>query len=120
MLIIGLVFNGFGSGIAGVALIAVPELISNKWRHAGVVIADSVVYIFIVIGPIVGRYSILHGGESWRYLYWAGFAAEVVTTIGLAVFYCECCWLPPFVHELMKNSLSSSQAPTWSSLERSA
>ncbi|PGH28269.1 hypothetical protein AJ80_00160 [Polytolypa hystricis UAMH7299] len=87
MLIGGLALNGCASGMSGIALIAVPELISNKYRHIGVVIADGLVYIFIIIGPVVGRFSIIGGGERWRYLYWAGFAIEAVAGIGLALFY---------------------------------
>jgi hypothetical protein len=89
MLIAGLSLNGCASGISGIALIAVPELIPNKYRHIGIVIADGLVYIFIVIGPVVGRYSIIGDGEKWRYLYWAGFALEAFTGIGLFVFYCK-------------------------------
>ncbi|KAL1887133.1 hypothetical protein Sste5346_010422 [Sporothrix stenoceras] len=89
MLIGGLVLLGCAGGVSGVALIAVPELIANKHRHIGVVLVDAVVYIFIVIGPVVGRYSIIDEGESerWRYLYWAGMIAQVITFIGLACLY---------------------------------
>ena len=87
MLIAGLSLNGVGSGITGIALIAVPELIPNRYRHIGVVLADSVVYIMIVIGPIAGRFAVLHGDERWRYLYWVGFIIEAVATIGLFFLY---------------------------------
>ncbi|CAM1506054.1 Fc.00g056950.m01.CDS01 [Cosmosporella sp. VM-42] len=87
MLIAGLCLNGCASGMAGIALIAVPELISNKYRHIGVVIADLIVYIFIVIGPVVARFTILYDDDRWRYLYWAGFVGQMVALIGLAVFY---------------------------------
>jgi hypothetical protein len=89
MLIAGLSLNGCGSGMAGIALIAVPELIPNKWRHIGVVLADGFVYIMIVIGPVVGRFAIRGGGEDWRWLYWAGFIGEAICTIGMVVFYRE-------------------------------
>lgn len=89
MLIAGLVFNGVGSGICGIALIAVPELIPNRYRHIGVVLADAVVYIMIVIGPIASRYAIIHPGDAWRFLYWAGFIVEVIATVGLFFLYRE-------------------------------
>jgi MFS family permease len=70
MLIAGLSMNGAGSGMAGVALIAVPELMPNKYRHVGVVLADAFVYLMIVIGPVVGRFGIIHGDNRWQYVYW--------------------------------------------------
>ncbi|CAK7236483.1 hypothetical protein SBRCBS47491_009653 [Sporothrix bragantina] len=87
MLIGGLVLLGCAGGVSGVALIAVPELIVNKYRHIGVVLADAIVYIFIIIGPVVGRYTIIGGGEKWRWLYWAGMIAQVITFVGLACLY---------------------------------
>lgn len=89
MLIAGLSLNGVGSGITGIALIAVPELIPNRYRHIGVVLADSVVYIMIVIGPIAGRFAIMHSDERWRFLYWTGFIIEAIATIGLFSLYRE-------------------------------
>ncbi|KAB5551064.1 fungal trichothecene efflux pump [Coniochaeta sp. 2T2.1] len=87
MLIAGLCLNGVASGVSGIALIAVPELISNKYRHIGIVIADGIVYVFIVIGPIVARYALLKGGDNWRNLYWGGFAIQVLAAVGLGAFY---------------------------------
>lgn len=87
MLIAGLSLNGVGSGISGIALVAVPELLPNRYRHIGVVLADSIVYIMIVIGPIAGRYAVLHEDERWRYLYWAGFIVEAGATAGLFFLY---------------------------------
>ncbi|ROT40441.1 MFS general substrate transporter [Sodiomyces alkalinus F11] len=87
MLIAGLCLNGVASGMSGIALIAVPELIANKYRHIGIVIADLVVYIFIVIGPIVARFTLLHDDDRWRYLYWAGFIMQALALVGLFIFY---------------------------------
>ena len=87
MLIAGLCLNGCGSGIAGICLIAVPELMPNKYRHIGVVLADFFVYIMIIIGPVVGRYAILNSDDRWQWLYWAGFICAVVTDIGLFFLY---------------------------------
>lgn len=94
MLIAGLSLNGCASGIAGIALIAVPELMPNKWRHIGIVIADAVVYLFIIMGPVAGRFTILNNDERWRWLYWAGFIMQTVAGIGMFVFYCESMFLP--------------------------
>lgn len=87
MFIAGLCLNGCGSGISGIALIAVPELMPNKYRHIGVILADFFVYVMIIIGPIVARFAIAHEDDRWRYLYWAGFIACVITDIGLFIFY---------------------------------
>lgn len=87
MLIAGLCLNGVASGMSGIALIAVPELIANKYRHIGVVIADLMVYLFIIIGPIVARFTLLHDDDRWRYLYWAGFIMQAIALIGLFFFY---------------------------------
>lgn len=86
--IAGLCLNGCGSGTGGVALIACPELLPNKFRHIGVVLADGFVYLMIIIGPLVGRAAINHDDDRWRYIYWAGFIISAIAFIGLAVFYC--------------------------------
>jgi hypothetical protein len=59
----------------------------NKWRHIGVVIADTFVYIMIIIGPVVGRYAILHADKRWQYIYWGGFVLSATAFIGLFLFY---------------------------------
>ncbi|KAF7559284.1 hypothetical protein G7046_g4883 [Stylonectria norvegica] len=87
MLIAGLCLNGCASGMSGIALIAVPELIPNKYRHVGVVVANLIVYLFIIIGPVAARYTILYDDDRWRYLYWGGFVGEMIAFVGLAVFY---------------------------------
>ncbi|KAL2753529.1 hypothetical protein ACRALDRAFT_1058070 [Sodiomyces alcalophilus JCM 7366] len=87
MLIAGLCLNGVASGMSGIALIAVPELIANKYRHIGIVIADLMVYLFIIIGPVVARFTLLHDDDRWRYLYWAGFILQAITLIGLFFLY---------------------------------
>lgn len=87
MLIAGLGFNGAGSGMAGVALIAAPELLPNKWRHIGVCLADAFIYIEVIIGPVAGRYAILQDDNTWQYVYWAGFIEAAIAFIGLFVFY---------------------------------
>ncbi|KAF2648443.1 MFS general substrate transporter [Lophiostoma macrostomum CBS 122681] len=87
MLIAGLCLNGCGSGISGICLIAVPELMPNKYRHIGVVLADLFVYIMIITGPVVGRYAIIHDNDSWQWLYWGGFIWTTITNIGIFFLY---------------------------------
>ena len=87
MLLSGLALLGAAGGVSGVALIAVPELIPNKYRHIGVVLADAVVYLFIILGPIVGRLVVIKGNDTWRWVYWVGFILQALTGVGLTVFY---------------------------------
>lgn len=49
---------GFASGNTQLAAFAVPELLPNKWRHIAIVIADLIVIVAVIIGPIAGRYSV--------------------------------------------------------------
>jgi MFS family permease len=88
-LIAGLVLNGCGSGTAGVALIACPELLPNRFRHIGVCLADGFVYLFIIIGPVIAREAISYEDNRWQYVYWAGFIISCVAGLGLGFFYCE-------------------------------
>jgi len=49
---------GFASGNTQLAAFAVPELLPNKWRHIAIVIADLMVIVAVIIGPVAGRYSV--------------------------------------------------------------
>jgi MFS family permease len=48
-------FLGFGGGNCQIAAFALPELLPNKWRHIGVVIADAGIYFDVIVGPVVAR-----------------------------------------------------------------
>jgi MFS family permease len=48
-------FLGFGGGNCQIAAFALPELLPNKWRHIGVVIADAGIYFDVIVGPVVSR-----------------------------------------------------------------
>ena len=85
----GVVLNGCGSGTAGVALIACPELLPNKFRHIGVVLADAFVLIMIPIGPVAARTALNAGGDTWKFIYWAGFVISTIAFVGLAFLYCK-------------------------------
>lgn len=49
------VMFGFGGGACQMAAYCLPELLPNKWRHAAVVLADSVIYFDVIVGPVVAR-----------------------------------------------------------------
>lgn len=66
---------------------AIPELMPNKYRHIGITISDGFVFIIVVIGPVVGRYAIDAGESAWKIIYYAGFAAQLVSLLGISFFY---------------------------------
>lgn len=49
---------GFGGGNCQIAAFALPELLPNKWRHIGVVIADAGIYFDVIAGPVVSRIAL--------------------------------------------------------------
>jgi MFS family permease len=49
---------GFGGGNCQIAAFALPELLPNKWRHVGVVIADAGIYFDVIAGPVVSRIAL--------------------------------------------------------------
>lgn len=46
---------GFGGGNCQIAMFALPELLPNRWKHIGVVIADAGIYFDVIVGPVVAR-----------------------------------------------------------------
>ena len=49
------------------AAFALPELLPNKWRHIGVVIADFTVYIAVILAPVTARYGYEFGMWYWNF-----------------------------------------------------
>jgi MFS family permease len=84
-LIAGLAATGFGGGFCQMSMCSIPELLPNKFRHVGVVLADGFVFVIVVIGPIVGRYAI-ESGDDWKYIYWGGLVAQFISLVSLAVW----------------------------------
>jgi hypothetical protein len=41
----------------------------------------------VIIGPVVGRYAIDATGNSWTYIFYGGFVAQVLSLIALALLY---------------------------------
>lgn len=52
---------GFGGGACQMAAFSLPELLPNKWRHFAVVMADSLIYFDVIVGPVAARIAFLHG-----------------------------------------------------------
>jgi MFS family permease len=88
-LIAAMALIGFGAGNAQLAAFALPELLPNKWRHSAIVLADFGALLSIVLGPVAGRLSSMHG-EAWRWLFYAPAIAVFFSFIGLYMYY-----LPP-------------------------
>jgi len=59
---------GVGSGFCQLAIFALPELLPNRWRHIGIVIADSGVVVDITMGPVVARIAYENGAVFMKIL----------------------------------------------------
>ncbi|KAF5696539.1 major facilitator superfamily transporter [Fusarium mundagurra] len=80
---------GFGSGNCMMASFALPELLPNKWKHIGVVIADAGLFFDFIAGPVVAR--IAWDNHAWRWGYWG-----VTISIGLSMaVLILCVYFPP-------------------------
>lgn len=78
-MIAGMAVIGLGGGAAQTSIIGIPELLPNRMRHIGIVLADGLVFIILLMGPVVGRYSVDHG-EAWRWMFYAsGIGIQVFT-----------------------------------------
>ena len=69
------------------------ELMPNKFRHIGICIADAVVFVVVVLGPVVGRYAI-ETGNNWQYIFWAGFIGCFISLVFLVWLY-HVSWTSP-------------------------
>lgn len=81
----GMVLSGFGAGCCQLAAFALPELLPNKWRHIGIIIADGTVYVAILIAPITARYS--YEFENWEWNFYAPAIFQFISFVGLFFLY---------------------------------
>ncbi|KAF2500113.1 hypothetical protein BU16DRAFT_453129 [Lophium mytilinum] len=77
---------GMGAGLCQLAAFALPELLPNRLRHIGVLIADLSTWVAVLFGPIVGRYAIRHG-QAWRWLFYAPAIACCISFVLLVWLY---------------------------------
>src|ERR1700761_6018360 len=84
-IIAGCAVTGFGAALCQMATFALTELLPNKWRHIGVVLADGAVYVTITIIPITARYGYYVG--DWRANFYAGAALSFLSCLGLFFLY---------------------------------
>ncbi|KIW79185.1 hypothetical protein Z517_05797 [Fonsecaea pedrosoi CBS 271.37] len=80
------VLIGFGAGNCQLTTFAIPELLPNKWRHIGVVIADGVAFFNVIAGPVTARIAIRHG-DAWRWGYWAMVITIAISLLILVLYY---------------------------------
>ncbi|KAF2715467.1 MFS general substrate transporter [Pleomassaria siparia CBS 279.74] len=83
--IAGMAIAGFGGGNCQMAAFALPELLPNKWRHIGVVIADLTTLGAVIIAPLTGLYG-FHAG-SWQWNFGAAAIAQFLSFLGLLLMY---------------------------------
>ncbi|KAJ5958950.1 uncharacterized protein N7479_006100 [Penicillium vulpinum] len=83
--IAGLVISGFGGANCQMAAFALPELLPNKWRHIGVVIADFTVYIAVIVAPVTARYGYELG--TWAWNFWGVAIFQGLSFSGLLFLY---------------------------------
>ncbi|KAB5560332.1 fungal trichothecene efflux pump [Coniochaeta sp. 2T2.1] len=83
--IAGMAISGFGGANCQMAAFALPELLPNKWRHIGVVIADVATFIAVIVAPLTGLHG-LHAG-SWQWNFWAASIAQFFSFVGLYLLY---------------------------------
>lgn len=67
------------------AAFALPELLPNKWRHIGVVIADFTVYIAVILGPVTARFGQEFG--TWEWNFWSVAIFQGLSFFGLLFLY---------------------------------
>lgn len=67
------------------AAFSLPELLPNKWRHIGVVIADFTVYIAVIVAPVTARYGFQFG--KWEWNFWAVAIFQGLSFLGLLFLY---------------------------------
>ncbi|KAG9240545.1 fungal trichothecene efflux pump-domain-containing protein [Calycina marina] len=84
-IIAGMALTGLGAGTCQMAAFALTELLPNKWRHIGVVLADLAVYITVVIIPITARYGYFVG--NWRTNFYAAAGLQAASFVGLLLLY---------------------------------
>ncbi|KAL4891073.1 fungal trichothecene efflux pump [Aspergillus ambiguus] len=81
----GFAISGFGAANCQMAAFALPELLPNKWRHIGVVIADFTVYVAVILGPVTARFGLEYG--TWAWNFWAATIFQGLSFLGLLFLY---------------------------------
>jgi MFS family permease len=83
--IAGMAIAGFGGANCQMAAFALSELLPNKWRHIGVVLADSSTVIAVIVAPVSGRFGF--ETNTWRWNFYAAAICQFLSFLGLFFFY---------------------------------
>ena len=83
--IIGMAFSGFGGGNCQMAAFALSELLPNKWRHIGVVIADFSTLMAVIVAPVSGRYG--WETNTWQWNFYGAAIMQGLSFLGLFFLY---------------------------------
>ena len=67
------------------AAFALPELLPNKWRHIGVVMADAMIYVTVIVAPVTARFGWYQGGWQWNF--WSMAICQFLSFLGLLFLY---------------------------------
>ena len=67
------------------AAFALSELLPNKWRHIGVVLADTATFIAVTIAPVTARFGYESG--TWRWNFYGAAIAQFLSFVGLFLLY---------------------------------
>ena len=67
------------------AAFALSELLPNKWRHIGVVIADATTLMAVTLGPVTSRYGFENGVWWWNFA--AAAILQFLSFVGLYFLY---------------------------------
>ena len=67
------------------AAFALSELLPNKWRHIGVVLADAAVLVSVTVAPVSARYGVEYG--TWQWNFHTGAILQGLSFIGLLLLY---------------------------------
>ncbi|KAI9878049.1 MAG: peroxiredoxin prx5 [Pleopsidium flavum] len=83
--IAGMALAGFGGANCQMAAFALSELLPNKWRHIGVVLADTATFISVIVAPITARFGWQSG--TWRWNFYGAAIAQFLSFLGLYFLY---------------------------------
>lgn len=81
----GTALAGFGGGNCQMAAFAVTELLPNRWRHIGVVLADIASLGAVTFAPVAGRFGWEEG--TWRWNFYVAAILQGLSFLGLYLLY---------------------------------
>jgi MFS family permease len=83
--IAGMAIAGFGGANCQMAAFSLSELLPNKWRHIGVVLADASTVIAVTVAPVSARFGI--ETNTWRWNFYAAAIFQFLSFLGLLFMY---------------------------------